>query len=288
MDVDEKATGPEEKAKESESESESSEDEGPPPRPVPQNQTFGEDPSIFPDPTIYEIRAVTPDMAIDKRKEIYSVASFPESNLADLISGEPPDKDFSSAKPTNQINFSTFSSYIEPYFRPFTEEDLAFLRERGNRVSPFAMPRRGKRHYTEIWAEEDGAMAIDSSPPPASSSAAGRDKHLPPNQPRGSIEGMDDDTGETDRLSVGPLLSRLLQAMRPEHRPPEGSGGGNDSFMNGDVSMNGDNDQMGNGGADDRASLPAATFMPESASESWKKATQPKLDYRQVDERLKQ
>ncbi|ERS95962.1 hypothetical protein HMPREF1624_07497 [Sporothrix schenckii ATCC 58251] len=270
------------------SESESSDDEGaPPPRPVPQNQTFGEDPSTFPDPTVYEIRPVTPGMSVDEIKEIYSVASYPPSDLADLIAGNPPDKDFSSAKPSNQINFSTFSTYIEPYFRPFTEEDLAFLRERGNRLSPFSMPKRGKRHYTEIWAEEDGAMAIDSTPP---ASASTHDKQLPPNQPRGSIETMTDDIGETDKLSVGPLLARLMQAMRPEHRAPDagGAGAGGDTSMNGDVSMNGDLNDGPGGGADGDRSWPPATFMPESSSESWKKTTHPKLEYSQVDERIKQ
>ncbi|CAK7565883.1 MAG: Transcriptional regulator [Sporothrix epigloea] len=296
MDVDDEkdaavAKDDADNAKASGSEDESSEDEGaPPPRLVPQNQTFGEDPSTFPDPTVYEIRNVTPGMTVDEIKEIYSVASYPPSDLADLIAGNPPDKDFSSAKPSNQISFSTFSAYMEPYFRPFTEEDLAFLRERGNRVAPFSMPQRGKRHYTEIWAEEDGAMAIDSG-----SGAAGEKKYLPPNQPRGSIEGMNDDIGETDRLSVGPLLARLLSAMRPEHRPPEinagfvGSGsGGGDTLMHGDVSMNGDFNESQNNIAEGDRSMPPATFMPESASESWKKATHPKLEYKQVEERLKQ
>ncbi|EPE06019.1 transcriptional regulator [Ophiostoma piceae UAMH 11346] len=297
MEVDDKAKAGDENGKDSkkkgaaaeeeESEdSESSEDEGaPPPRPVPQHQTFGEDPSTFPDPTVYEIREVTPGMSIDEIKEIYSVSTFPKSDLADLIAGNPPDKDFSSAKPSNQINFSTFSTYIEPYFRAFTEEDLAFLRERGNRVSPFSIPKRGTRHYTEIWAEEDGAMSIDSSPPAGGS---GDTKHAP-NRPRGNIDAMTDDVGETDKLSVGPLLSRLLAAMRPEHRPPDGNNSGSGD---GDVSMNGDlNDsQLANGaaGPDGEKSIPPAAYMPESASESWKKATHPKLEYNQVDERIKQ
>ncbi|EMR63046.1 putative transcriptional regulator ngg1 protein [Eutypa lata UCREL1] len=206
MDVDDKA-----KQEDKDDEESSSEDEGAPPRrEAPQFQTFGEDPSIFPDPTVYEIRETKSTMSDDELREIFSVAVFPRSDLADLIAGDPPDKDFSSAKPTNQISFSTFSSYIEPYFRPFSEEDLAFLRERGDRVTPFIMPKRGKKHYSEIWSEEDGAMSIDSNP-------TGRDK-LQPNQPRGNIDNMDDDVAETDKLSVGPVLSRLLQALRPEGR----------------------------------------------------------------------
>jgi transcriptional adapter 3 len=152
MDVDSKEKK-EDKDDENEEEV-SSEDEGAPPRrEVPQSQTFGEDPSTFPDPTVYEIREVTPGMSEEEKKEIYSVEVYPKSDLQDLIAGDPPDKDFSNAKPSSQINFSTFSTYLEPYFRPFAEEDMAFLRERGERSTPFTIPKRGKRHYMDVWAE---------------------------------------------------------------------------------------------------------------------------------------
>ncbi|EAQ93518.1 hypothetical protein CHGG_01753 [Chaetomium globosum CBS 148.51] len=275
----------EDKAKTEANDDDSSSDDGRPPPPArPQANTFGDDPSTFPDPTVYEILPIQPGMTEDEIKEIYSVAGYPKSDLADLIAGDPPDKDFSSAKPSNQINFSTFSTYIEPYFRPFTEEDLAFLRERGDRMIPFVMPKRGKRHYTEIWAEEDAWM---------------------------------DEVAETDKLSVGPLLSRLLQAMRPEHRAPPaedkpsglngigGDGDGTNGVATFDFSF-GDNPptSQSNGGANgvngtpsqrtptyphNPQALPAATYMPESNSEPLEKRppTQ-KLDYTQVDERIKQ
>ncbi|KAK7430162.1 Transcriptional regulator [Neonectria magnoliae] len=279
MEVDEKAK------KEEEEEESSSEDEGAPPRrELPQSQTFGEDPSTFPDPTIYEIRPVHPGMSDAERKEIYSVATYPKSDLADLIAGDPPDKDFSNAKPSSQINFSTFSTYVDPFFRPFSEEDLAFLRERGDRVTPFVMPKRGKRHYTEVWAEEDGGMSIDTP-------AQGRDK-LPPNQPRGSIENMEDDVGETDKLSVGPWLARLIQTFRPEARAqPADEKPVTNGVTNGDVSMSGDaavEDSTAVGTDDKSNPLQPATYMTESSSEAWKKASHPKLEYSQVDERIKQ
>ncbi|KAH6634185.1 histone acetyltransferases subunit 3-domain-containing protein [Chaetomium sp. MPI-SDFR-AT-0129] len=298
MDADDKA-----KAEANDDDDESSSDDGrPPPKARPQANTFGDDPSTFPDPTVYEILPVQPGMTQDEIKEIYSVGGYPKSDLADLIAGDPPDKDFSSAKPSNQINFSTFSTYIEPYFRPFAEEDLAFLRERGDRVTPFVMPKRGKRHYKDIWAEEDGDMQIDSSPP----------GKLPPNQARGNIESMDDEVAETDKLSVGPLLARLLQAMRPEHRVPaaedrvggangvNGDGDGMNGVATFDFSfgdnappsqtngINGINGTSQSANPDQPQSLPSATYMPESNTEAWKKATHPKLDYNQVDERLKQ
>ncbi|EHA54446.1 hypothetical protein MCOR27_003437 [Pyricularia oryzae] len=335
MDLDEKKKTSGDKAgNDEEEEEESSEDEGaPPPRPVPQNQTFGEDPSTFPDPTVYEILPVKPGMSHEEICEIYSVATYPPSDLADLIAGDPPDKDFTNGKVTNQISFSTFSTYLEPYFRPFNEEDLTFLRERGDRSTPFIMPKRGKRHYTEIWAEEDGAMNVDSGP--------GRDR-LPTNQPRGNIDQMNDNVAETDKLSVGPLLSRLLCAMRPEGRtqqtetekPPQAAFPDPGLSLNGDLGgaeeadafAAGGNFELGPNGElvmvggpppapstqplafpDTQLSasnlfdslgqsstpaagktLPPATFMAESSTDAWKKASHPKLDYSQVDERLKQ
>ena len=103
------------------------------PRPaasMPHFQTFGPDPSTFDDPTIYHIREVTDDMEDEEKKEIYGVSSFPKSDLSHLVAGKLPDKDFSNAKPTNQVNANTFAAYIEPYVRPLTEEDMAWLKER--------------------------------------------------------------------------------------------------------------------------------------------------------------
>ncbi|KAI1421392.1 histone acetyltransferases subunit 3-domain-containing protein [Xylaria sp. FL1777] len=283
MEVDEKVKLDKDAGEEDEEGEESSEDEfAPPAREAPQFQTFGEDPSTFPDPTVYEILDAKPGMSIDELKELYSVAVFPSTDLADQIAGDPPDKDFSNAKPTNQISFSTFSTYVEPYFRPFVEEDLTFLRERGDRTNSFVMPKRGKKHYSETWAEEDNAMAIDSN-------GQGRDK-LAPNQPRGTIDNMDDDVAETDKLSVGPVLSRLLQAMRPEARAQPSEDKPITNGINGDSEPKEEVNGDGGAGAagDEGRSIPPAAFMAESTSEAWKKATHPKLDYLQVDERIKQ
>jgi hypothetical protein len=159
-------------------------------------QVFGDNPLKFDDPTIYNIRDVLPGMTDDERKEIYSVAHFPKTDLAHMAAGVAPDKDFSNAKPSNQVSANTFQTYIEPYVRPLTEEDIAWLKERvgqlrlnfistqanlsqGDRTTPFIMPRRGKKNYRQIWAEEDG-VSYDSSQD---------DKdQLPLNQGRGSID----------------------------------------------------------------------------------------------------
>ncbi|KAL8945703.1 MAG: hypothetical protein Q9222_007796, partial [Ikaeria aurantiellina] len=244
----------------------------PPAASIAQYQTFGPDPTTFDDPTIYHIRPVTDDMTDEEKAEIYSVAKFPKSDLSHLIAGTIPDKDFSNAKPSNQVNANTFQAYIEPYLRPLTEEDMAFLKERvsrisiqnlikqvamliqqGDRVTPFLMPRRGKKHYTEIWAEEDGQFSLDTA------QHSDKDK-LPLNQARGNLEQMTDEIAETDQISNGPMLNRLLSTMRFENRPspsedkpPTTTTNGTDApqppppptsngLTNGDTSTNGANE----------------------------------------------
>ncbi len=146
------------------------------------------------------------------------------------------------------------------------------------------MPRRGKRCYTEVWAEEDGSMSRDT--PEVDS--------LPPNQPRGSLDLMDDDVAETDQISSGPLLNRLLSTMRFEHRPPPSddkaqqngltNANGESSLMNGDL-INGTSHD--NGQSDETTgnkTLPPATSLPSSDRLP---ANAPSLSHAQIDERLK-
>ena len=144
------------------------------------------------------------------------------------------------------------------------------------------MPRRGKKHHTEVWAEEDGSISVEK--------ATGSDG-LPPNQARGSLDNMDDDVAETDQVSAGPMLSRLLSTMRFENRPPAEE---KLSTVNGTASPS----TNGVGPSDHPSSnsdpftdspantLAPATFMPESNSQTWKSPT-PKLTSEQMDERIK-
>ncbi len=146
------------------------------------------------------------------------------------------------------------------------------------------MPRHGKRHYTEIWAEEDGHTFLEGNHQTT-------DK-LPQNQGRGSLEQIEDDIIETDQLSGSPLLSRLLSTMRFENRASvsedrDKSNGLTNST--GEASSNGTNlapASSDNSQEENKASLPPATFMPESNSQSWKTPTL-RLDHHQMDERLK-
>lgn len=238
----------------------------PPPAPaVAHYETFGEDPTKFNDPTIYHIRDLTPDMTDEEKKEILCVARYPHDDLHDLTPGTPPDMDFSNAKPPNQINFSTFQAYVEPYIRPLTEEDVAFLKERGDRVTPYLIPPRGSAPYREVWAKEDGTSYHDFS------------HHLPPNEARGNIESMTDDVAETDEISTGPVLARLLEALRHD---PNTSNSDSPTQQTGDVIMaNGeataamqDNEMSAQAvGANDEdtvATFKPSTYFPEASGPS--------------------
>lgn len=268
---------------------------------IAQYQTFGPNPLTFDDPTVYEVRPITADMTDDEIKEIYCVASFPHDDLHELIAGTPPNKDFSNAvKPNNQTAAGTYQTWLDNYLRPLKEEDIGFLNERvsalasgnqysssrvqGDRAAPFLMPPRGKRHFTEIWAEEDGSMSRDTP----------EQDRLPPNQPRGSLEDMDDETAETDQVSSGPLLNRLLSTMRFEHRPPPSdaqsngltNGNGESSLTNGDL-PNGTSHSHETPASDENnkvSALPPATFLPSSDRPL---TNVPNLNHAQIDERLK-
>jgi transcriptional adapter 3 len=68
----------------------------------------------------------TPDVQIKRR---LSVSAYPTNDLTKELPGVPPTEDFSKAKAQNQVSHETFIKTIEPYFRPFTEDDLTFLRQ---------------------------------------------------------------------------------------------------------------------------------------------------------------
>lgn len=230
-------------------------------------RAFGKDPTEFDDPTIYDIRPLHPDMTDAEKQAVMNVSHWPESDLHDLTAGDPPDMDLSNAKPANQTNFSTFQTYVEPYIRPFTEEDVAFLKERGDRVGPYLIPNRGTRGYKEVWAMEDG---MDGIAPP-------RKQESDPNEARGSMEEMNDDTAETDEVSMGPVMNRLLSIIRPAPNGATKKDANTAEEVDGDVSMlNGidgpieSQDQNGTqasagAGAEDQQLQKPTTYLPPDA-----------------------
>jgi transcriptional adapter 3 len=299
------ATGADGAAARGSPDSESSEDSHQPePQPaVPQIQVFGDNPLKFDDPTVYHIRDITPDMGDDEKKEIYSVASFPKSDLAHMMAGVPPDKDFSNAKPSNQVSANTFQTWIEPYVRALTEEDIAWLKERvrllvprflespfltklqGDRSNPFIIPRRGKKSYRQIWAEEDG-VSYDPN--------QDEKDQLPLNQGRGNIDQLTDDKTETNEVSIGPLLSRLVSLLRYEHRTlPDDSNGSTNGDLPATDGLNGDameidqtNGNLETKSTSENKPLPAATTFRDASPTGFKTSVA-KLDHAQLDERAK-
>ncbi|KAF3913889.1 hypothetical protein ABW21_db0204220 [Orbilia brochopaga] len=244
------------------------------------------------DPADYEIGTVYEDTTIEEKKKIFSVARFPTTDISELIPGDPPDEDFSRAKPNSQIAMSTFAGHLEPYFRLFNEEDLAFLRERGDRVQPYLIPPLG-RHYKEVWAEEDGV--------PYESSNNGQE-HVP----LGKADDLRDDNLNKNNVSLGPLLTRVMTGLVIENldEPAMASSAapnGNTSGASADVTMENAESTSGmngvaNGapGEDHKATLRpvAATSLnlPEGimSAKEWAGATKVNTDYSTIEERIRQ
>ena len=252
------------------------------PRPAPakpQIQTFGEDPTTFDDPTTYHIREIHENLTEEEKKEIFGVKEYPHDDLHKQTPGTPPDRDFSNAKPSNQVSFAQFSNYVEPYIRPLAVEDISVLDERGDRSSPFVIPRRGGKHYQQIWDEEDSIAAPSSS----------NRSHIP--QPSGSMDQMNDEAAEKGTISVGPVMARLTSAMIPERRAPtaETSVNGVNGDSGNNASTNGEAEGSidANGEAPGARPLAPATHMPESNQPGWK-ANPPKMDYGSLDQRALQ
>ena len=221
------------------------------------------------DPAVYEIPAVTDETPYEEKARAFAVARFPEDDLSKLIPGDPPDEDFSKSKPTNQVAINTFSSYIEPYFRPFSEEDVAFLRERGDRINPYVIPKLGK-HYSEQWAEEDGQVPSYASPAPATNNSMSRS-----NAAKGKPEDLCEEILDKDEISCGPLMSRLLSAFLPEDEEEE------------EAPQPAEAPTDPNTTPQPPPARTYATTLPGSA-EAWKMPpTQARVDYQTLDERLR-
>jgi len=231
---------------------------------------FGKDPLQCEDPIIYDIRDLNDEMTNEEKQAILNVAQWPESDLRDLIAGDPPDMDFSNAKPANQVNFSTFQTYIEPYIRPFTEEDVSFLKERGDRFLPYVIPQRGPKGYREVWATEDGTTGIE--PPQRQTNN--------PNEARGSMEDLDDDLADQDTVSMGPVMSRLLSIVRAQ---PSTVKRDDTEDANGDTSMtNGDNEMVEHVAAPTAEDQRPFTSLTSDAA---KQTNVPATDYESFEQR---
>lgn len=235
---------------------------------------FGDDPTKFDDPTVYEITKVRPGMSDAEIKVCAAVSSFPRSNLHHLTAGSPPDRDFVQSKPTNQVQASTFATSIDPYFRPLVEDDAAFVNQKPDLGHALAMPKLG-RHYSEIWAEEDGVEAPEGS------------TRKPVAEARGSMDDMSDAVAETDKLSISNVMNRFMALFRDEHRAPD------DSTSNVAEEDVGENDELAailegstSKPSSSRTTLPPATRLTEPSTEPGKKYVTPKLSVQDERKRL--
>lgn len=155
-------------------------------------------------------------------KKLYGVASYPERDLQDMLPGAIPNIDFSKNKPpANQVQFTTFQSYIESYFRPFSDEDIKFLKE-DNIVppgveksydpdsTPFIIPKLGQ-FYADVWTEEDANLGAKLNSP------AYKQPSIETYMAKGNIDNLYDEKLYSEEISCGPLSSRLLLAILSTH-----------------------------------------------------------------------
>lgn len=107
--------------------------------------------------------------------------------------------------------------------------------------------------------------------------------------PSGNMELMNDEVAETSEISTGPMMARLLSMMRPERRPPatDAATGGIGEPMRAQSTLPEADGAETNHDDQSTRALPPATYMAESTQPGWKNAL-PKLDYAQLDERVKQ
>ncbi|CDF87719.1 BN860_12882g1_1 [Zygosaccharomyces bailii CLIB 213] len=154
----------------------------------------------------------------DFLKRKYQVASYPTNDLKEYLPGEIPDHNYSHPKTTNQIQYTTFLASVENFFRDFNDDDLKFLKSKyiipinldvnktyDPEVTPYVIPKLGPL-YSEVWAKADDSQNIaNTSPPPVSDPSS--------ILPKKSAAEINDSMLDTEEVSCGPLVSRLLSAI---------------------------------------------------------------------------
>ncbi|SCU81846.1 LADA_0C01420g1_1 [Lachancea dasiensis] len=225
-------------------------------------------------------------------KKKYGVSSYPASDLKDLLPGEIPDMDFSRPKPANQIQYTTFLTSVDNFFRELNEDDIKFLKNRylvppnvsversyDPEVTPYVIPKLGPT-YIDAWAKEDNNQNIANlSPPPLQDPSS--------ILPKKSSSDLNDDALETDEISCGPLVSRLLSAIMKDETKDE-----NELDSLGDNESKTHTPSLGNSALtpsseiDDEKSAKgqSSNFLPQQ--QEWK-ANSVNLDYPTFEERLK-
>lgn len=168
---------------------------------------------------------------IEAKKRRLGVVSFPTVPLEDLLPGKIPDEDFTQAKPANQVQATTYATFLEPYFRLFTEEDVGVLEQPtvgaevvsfGRTISPYVIPPLGP-YYLETWAEEDRKQGMPTSNAESHTQASEESKRY---EPVGSVNDITDRALEEGEIGLGPLTSRLVSAILPDGTDADAEAGG--------------------------------------------------------------
>ena len=161
----------------------------------------------------------------DYLKKKYNVASYPTNDLKEYLPGVIPDKDFSCPKPSNQIQYNTFLSFVDNFLKPLTDEDMKFLENKyiipsclqmdknyDPDVTPFIIPKLGP-FYTKVWQKEDSKTADNATAISLIDSTSVL--------PKKSASSLNDNMLEREEISCGPLLSRLLSAILKDEKDSE-------------------------------------------------------------------
>lgn len=155
--------------------------------------------------------------------------------------------------------------------------------QQGDRQTPMLIPRRGNKNYIELWADQDGTIVPSLGT-----------ERLPDNTGRGSIEDINDETAQTDKVSVPPLLSRLYSLLRFEHRTVDDKDKEKEGAPDepatptpaGAPETATDGESNNPDAASSAKPLPPAAAFPD-VSPSGFRVPAAKLDHEQLDERLK-
>lgn len=226
----------------------------------------------------------------DLLKEKYKVASYPTKDLSEFLPGVLPDSDFSNPKPTNQIQYSTFLTSVDGFFKPLTEDDIKFLKKTDilppilemdksydPEITPFIIPKLGPL-YTETWAKEDSNSqpAVDYRTYNANLIA-----------PKGSSAEMNETKLDSNDISCGPLLSRLLSAIMKENHTPNSDKADGSCSDNKDIEIKTEEElPIPNKFEEDNNNLETGTTSSLSNLPSWT-MNGVNIDYPTFEERLK-
>jgi hypothetical protein len=126
------------------------------------------------------------------------------SNQPPTILGVPLDGDFTKLpKPQNQIPYDQFWRHADQFWRPLTEEDLAWLQSPGEQMQVYAIPPLG-RPYAQQWDDEDRLLMSMSADPTTARSLENSEYKL------------ENDIIVPGDAVLGPFTERTLQALVQE------------------------------------------------------------------------